>query len=128
MEAGIITHLLAGTAIAVVVGTRVYPVDRPQGSAFPALTVTRISGGPLYADDGEVGLDNGRVQVDCWALTYTAAKDLASLVRARLSAVRDVSGFRYIMLDSERDIREGGGNVAEYPFHVSQDYNVWKDS
>jgi hypothetical protein len=128
MEAALIAYLLASTPVAAVVAARVYPNDRPQGSAFPSITVTRISGGPLYADDGETGLDNGRVQVDCWALTYTAAKDLAALVRARLSGVHGVSGFQFIMLSDERDIREGGGNVAEYPFHVSQDYDVWRTS
>jgi hypothetical protein len=126
MEAALIAYLLADTPVTSVVGTRIYPVDRPQGSAFPALTVTRISGGPLYAEDGEVSLDNGRVQVDCWALTYTTAKDLAALVLNRLSAAHSVSGFRLITLSDERDIREGGSDAAEYPFHVSQDYDVWR--
>jgi hypothetical protein len=129
VETAVINYLLAGAAITTIVGTRVYPVARPQGSPLPAITVTRISGGPLYADDGEVGLDNARLQVDSWGTTYAAAKDLAMVVGDRLSAVRDVSQsgvtIRYAMLDAEQDLRESGADEYEYLFRTRQDYIVW---
>jgi hypothetical protein len=129
VETAVINYLLAGSAVAAIVGTRVYPVTRPQGSSLPAVTVTRISGGPLYADDGEVGLDNARLQVDSWGTTYAAAKDLAAAVGDRLSAVRDISQsgvtIRYAMLDTEQDLREPGTDDYEYLFRTRQDYIVW---
>ncbi len=128
MEAAFIGILTAAAGVSAIVGTRVYPQSRPQGSLYPSLTCTRISGGPLYDDDGEVGLENARIQVDCWAEDYGAAKDLARAVRGVLSAFEGVAGsvdFRYIMLDDERDLRESGGNVAEYPFRTVLDFNVW---
>jgi hypothetical protein len=128
MEGALIDLIKADTAIAAVVGARVYPVRRPQGSEYPVVVVTRISGQPLYADEGEVGLQQARVQVDSMAMTYTAAKDLAQLVRTRLSAFDGVNAgitFSYIMLDEERDLPESGTDAAEYPVRIAMDFIVW---
>lgn len=126
-EAAIIS-LLRNSGLA---GGRVYPQSLPQDGArakYPALIVTRISGAPLYADDGEVGLSEPRIQVDCYGNTYTEAKDLADAVRPLLSAFDgNVNGtvIQFVTLEDERDDREGGANAAEYPFRVIQDYLVW---
>lgn len=129
LEGALIQYLLAGAGVTAIVGDRVTPISRTQGDPLPAVTVTRVSGAPLYADDGEVGLTNARVQVDSWAETATAARDLSDAVRTRLSAVQDVlqSGvtFIYIMLDNEQDFREGGSQEPDYLFRVSQDFIVW---
>lgn len=127
MEGALIGLLLADAPIAAVVGTRVYPVRRPQGVPYPSIVMTRVSGNPGYADDGEIGLQHARVQIDSQALTYTEAKNLAQLVRARLSAfagVHDGVTFSYIMLDEERDLTETGANVPEYPVRVAMDFIV----
>lgn len=129
VETATIAYLLGDSAIGALINTRVYPLARPQGSALPAITLTRISGGPLYADDGEVGLLDARLQIDSYAVTYTAAKDLAAAVANRLSAVRDVvqSGVTllYGMLDSEQDLRESGTDEFEYLYRVRQDFIIW---
>ncbi len=131
VEIAVINYLLAAATVAAVVVDRIYPLARPQASMLPAATVRRISGGPLYADDGEVGLLDARLQIDSYATTYAAAKDLAKLVSDQLSAVRDVvqSGTTvlYAMLDSEQDLREGGSDEFEYLYRVRQDYRVWTD-
>jgi hypothetical protein len=106
---------------------RVFPGSRPQGSALPAAVLNRISGGPLYADDGEVGLEQARIQIDCWAETYTAAKRLARAVTACLSAFEGTVGttaFEFIELENERDLREGGSDSASYPFRTALDFIV----
>lgn len=132
MEEAIVAYLLADSTLSALVSTRVFPLSRLQGSALPAVTYQRISGAPLYADDGEAGLTEARLQVDTWAETYSAAKTAARAVIDRLSAVRDVtqSGvtFRYIMLDDERDFREEGANAAQYLYRVSMDFLVWLDT
>lgn len=129
MEAGIIALLLAGPAVSAIVSTRVFPLSRPQGSALPSITVQRISGAPLYADEGEVGLNNGRVQVDCYGISYADAKDLSAAVKSTLSAVKDVSAagvdFVYILVEDERDIRETGSEQQDYPFRIALDFDVW---
>lgn len=128
MEAALIDKLLTTPAITALVSTRIYPLKRLQASAYPSLVVTRISGAPLYADDGEVGLQNARVQIDSYAMSYSQAKDLAQVVRSTLSAFsgdHDGVTFSYIMLDEERDIQESGAGAAEYPMRVAMDYIVW---
>lgn len=129
MEAGLIEILLDAAAVTAITGSRVYPLSRPQGSALPAITVQRISGGPLYADDGEVDLINGRVQIDCYASTYGAAKGLGEAVKSTLSALADVTAagvdFLYVLVEDERDLRETGTNQVEYPFRCSIDFDVW---
>jgi hypothetical protein len=127
MEEAIIARLLADDGVAAIVGTGVYPGSRPQNSPLPAAVLNRISGGPLYADDGEVGLQQGRIQVDCWAETYTGAKLLARAVTASLSAFDGTVGttvFEFIELENERDLREGGSDAAAYPFRTALDFVV----
>src|SRR5688500_1096601 len=124
MEEALIARLLADSGVAAIVTTRVFPGARPQGSPLPALVMNRISGGPLYADDGEVGLQQARIQVDCWAETYAGAKLLARAVTVSLSAFEGTVGattFEFIELENERDLREGGGNAATYPFRTALD-------
>lgn len=128
MEGALIDLLLTDAPIANVVGSKVYPLRKPQGATYPVIIVTRISGQPLYADDGEVGLQQARMQVDSQSMNYTEAKNLAQLVRARLTAfsgVHETIDFSYIMLDEERDIAETGANAAEYPTRVAMDFIVW---
>jgi hypothetical protein len=127
MEEAIIIRLLADGGVAAIVATRVFPGSRPQGSELPALVLNRISGGPLYADDGEVGLEQGRIQIDCWAATYTEAKLLARAVTASLSAFDGTVGttvFEFIELENERDLREGGAGSSDYPFRTALDFMV----
>jgi hypothetical protein len=127
MEEAIIARLLADSGVAAIVATRVFPGSRPQGSALPAAVLNRISGGPEYADDGEVGLEQGRMQIDCWAATYGEAKLLARAVTACLSAFEgtiNTTTFEFIELENERDLREGGGNSADYPFRTALDFVV----
>ena len=127
MEASLIQLLLSDSGVSAHVSTRVYPGARQQGSALPAITLTRISGGPLYSDEGEAGLDDARIQIDCWAETYSAAKLLARAVKAVLSGFDGTVGttsFACVWLDNERDFRETGSNAAEYLFRTSLDFTV----
>lgn len=139
MEEAIIAYLLAGAGVTALADTRVFPGARPQQSSLPSVVLTRVDGAPLYADDGEAGLEDGRIQIDCWGRTYTDAKQLARAVVDRLSAFFgtvslnvDTSPapavtFQYIMLDSERDFRESGSNAAEYLYRTSLDFTCWKE-
>jgi hypothetical protein len=131
MEESLIQLLLADSGLSALVSTRVYPGSRPQGSALPAVVLNRISGGPGYADDGETGLTNTRIQIDCWAATYGQAKLVARAVTASLSDFQGTIGntvFCSVMLEDERDLREGGGNVPENPFRTSLDFDVWAET
>ena len=132
MEKDLLALLLASASVGAIVGTRITPIAREQGGILPAVTLQRISGGPEYADDGEVGIQGARVQFDCWGDTYASVKDLAIAVTNELSAVQDVTQgattFIYILLEEERDAgREAGSNADEYLYRVSLDFMVWSN-
>jgi len=127
VEELVIGRLLATSSVTSIVGTRIFPGVRPQGSVLPSIVFNKISGGPLYDDEGEVGLDQDRVQIDSWSTDYTEAKSLSREVRASLSAYfGTTSGVEslYCHLDSERDLVETGSNNAEYLHRVSMDFII----
>jgi hypothetical protein len=128
LEEAMIAKLLATAAVTDLVSTRVYPGSVPQASAMPAIVVNRISGTPIYTDDGESGLQTARLELDCWGDTYSSAKTVARAVIAALSGfvgtVDDVE-VQNTLLDAERDMREGGGNAAKYLFRTNLDFIVW---
>lgn len=121
VELGVIDWLIADTTIT----ADVHAIARPQGDTSSAICVQRISGGMLYADDGEVGLTQCRVQLDIYASSYATAKGLAKTVLTRMNALVDqLSGgvtFRYVGLDAEQDARE---SEISYEFRMTQDYII----
>lgn len=128
MIEALIALLLSDPAIAALVATRIYPGARPQGSSLAALVLNKISGAPVYTDDGESALTSMRVQIDAWGATYTEAELLARGVKARLSGFVGIQGaidFRNTLIDAERDLRETGSNEPAYEFRTSVDFIVW---
>lgn len=127
MEEALITLLAGNGTLTGLVGDRLSWGSREQGAALPAVTINAISGGPIYSDEGEVGLDDIRVQIDCWASTLTSAKAVGRAVRAVISGFHDAT-FRYVTLDAIRDMREGGTNQADYEYRVSMDFIILSGS
>ena len=104
--------------------------DVPQGRAFPLITMFTVSGAEGHTMKGPDGLFQGRVQVDCLAVTMAGAKALGRAVVAALNGHRTAGtgpGFDGIFHDSTRDGREGGTNEADRPFRSSLDFMVhWR--
>ena len=121
----VINVLLADHDTGTLVDKRVYPLDMPQGAYLPNITVLEVSGGEMYAEDGPVGLNNSRVQIDCWAYTYTDAKNLASFVRVALT---NSSVFLLAEAIDERDTRDEKADRSENPYHVILDLDIWERS
>lgn len=59
-----------------------------QGTALPRVVLTVVSGSDGIAHDGPTDLIERRVQLDVFALTYKAARDLANSLRAALHGYR----------------------------------------
>lgn len=95
----------------------------PQGEAFPGAVLYVISDNEEYTLQGPDGLSAIRVQIDCYALTYGAAKQLSRAIRAKLSGYSG-GQFQGVFLAGLRDGREGGTNEADRPFRVSMDFMV----
>ena len=130
MIQGIIARLLETPAVTALVGSRISPGRRPQAGPLPDIVLHIISGAPVYTDQGEAGLQENRIQIDCWALTYIAAKQVGEAVKSALSAYVGTAGgvtFQFVLLSAERDFNEPGSNVAEYFFRTSLDFIVWSE-
>lgn len=128
MEEGIIAKLRATSGVTELVAQRISPGRRPQASALPAITLTTISGAPVYSDDGESGLFSASIEINCWGETYSSAKAVARAVKAALSAFAgEVSGvtFQNILLDAERDFSESGSNASAYLYRTNLDLTCW---
>lgn len=128
MEEALTNHLLAGTALSSLVANRITWATRPQASALPAVVLHKISGAPLYADDGETGLFDGRIQVDSWGRTYSEAKNAARAVKDRLAGPdgRFASSgfdFRVSFLEDEQDTFERG-TAGDGLYRTRQDFII----
>jgi hypothetical protein len=127
VEESLRARLLADTAVAALVGTRVTWIDRPQGATLPAVTLQIISPGRAYTHGGADGLADTRVQIDCWGASYASAKALArSVIPAVEPALtQGATKFSQSFLDASRDmpVEDLEGGVMVY--RVSQDFIVW---
>ncbi len=86
--------VLAGRpGITALVGGRIYPLVLPRRNrTYPAISYQVISDPPAAgASDGTLEARQARVQVNCWALRYGAADQLAEAVVAGLRGHGDLS-------------------------------------
>jgi hypothetical protein len=107
MEQAITQKLISSGPVTTLVGTspaRIQWDRRPQASALPSITLSNISGAPLYSDEGSAGLVTRRVQIDCWADDSTEAKTLAYVVGRALPVTFVSAGFRIVGCDPENTI------------------------
>lgn len=116
--------LLADSAIAAVVGTRVYPVMLPQKPVLPAVRYTTISSSRVVSSQRDLALAAPRIQVDVFASTFAAADNLAQLILRRLSAARGRFGSAPVQGAFFESERTGYEPESELYF-VSRDYFVW---
>jgi len=140
MEEALRAYLLGSSGLTALVSTRVQWGTLAQSAAYPAVVLTRIDGLPDYAMDGPTGLVSSRIQAECWAETYAAAKAVARQVKARISGVDTVvddggsppvvlGALRGGFIEGERDSFEVGygatGLSSIRLFRVSLDFIIW---
>lgn len=106
--------LLADATVAASAGARVYQVERTQNDPLPAVVVTQVSAVPQNHLNGVPTLDSVRVQVDCYAATRTACRQLATATRNALEAAG---------LDMELEAESFEPDVSE--FRITQDFLTW---
>lgn len=129
MQTELRTLLLADTALAALVGTRIGWGVNSQGAALPRIVLQLIGdNGQGHVFEGGDGLYQGRVQINCYGKTYGASAALAQAVKTLLDGYRG-GGFRGVFCVSERD--EYAGNAAEpdRPFGKQLDFLTnWRTS
>lgn len=98
VEGGIRDYLRANTAIAALVGTRVF-FGIPATVQYPLITVQRVGGGD---DTSEAPIDQALIQIDVWAAVgnkasatavLNAVRDCLSGIRGRTTLKAGVTGF-----------------------------------
>ncbi|MDW9773083.1 DUF3168 domain-containing protein [Sinorhizobium meliloti] len=113
-----LTALLASIA-----GGRRYWVRAPQTEPRPFVVLNRVDGVPSYHYQGASGLVASRVQLDCYADTYTAAKATARAVEAILSGYEG-GIIQAIFLESHRDLPAADAGDVTNLFRASIDITV----
>lgn len=121
------TLLVGDPGVAALVGSRVFPVEMPQGSELPAVVCSVVSSVPESSLTGDVAttLKSSRVQVDCYARPsnagggYAQAHELARAVELVLGNLsdHDLGG----VAENSRDLFD---NVTQH-HRVSLDFTIW---
>ena len=127
MEEDLIALLLATAGITSLVSTRIYWTQKQQGAANPYMVLTKVSRVVSYTYDDAVKLMPSRVQFDCYAITFGAAKNIARALEARISGMAETYGSTYFngcFLDSERDSFEEAATPDKL-FRTSLDFIIW---
>lgn len=128
MEEALVGYMLAGTALAALVGSRIHWVYSPQGTASPRIVLYRISGvRDMSLNNGPTGFVSSRVQVDCIGTSYSSAKAVARAVEARLSGYSGTLGstrLEGVFLVGERD-DFFDTETPDKLFRTSLDFNIW---
>ncbi|KEJ97430.1 Protein of unknown function [Pseudosulfitobacter pseudonitzschiae] len=97
--------------------------SHPQGTPWPGVVLYTVGDAGSYTLQGSSGLSKARVQANCIAPSYSAAKQLSRAVRDALSGHAS-AGLQGVFHVGTRDGREGGTNEATRPHLVSLDFIV----
>lgn len=136
VEEGLRLWLLADADVQALAGNRVYPNDKvPQGAGYPRVLIQRSQGSRVRTFDGPTDLAHPIIQLDCVALSYDQAKQLARAVKGT-SADRKLDGFAgdlhgvtvqgAHLQDDERDgfrLLTDGSDKGEHI--VTLDFEIW---
>lgn len=108
MQSALHARLVADAAVLAVTGTRIYWTKVPQDSAFPYVRMQTVSDTrPQNLGDYDAARTT-RVQADCFATTYGAARALAEKIIAAVANPATVSGVNFGRTKAEgpRDLGE----------------------
>jgi len=129
MLTDLVAKLAAESTVTAIVSTRIYPQILPQAPTFPAITYNQVSALRVRDLEGPAGKSRHRISINCWALTYSAARGLADAVRRSIdgygSSFMSDTWVGSVTLDNEMDLFEedaGRPNVGIY--RVVQDYII----
>ena len=128
IEEALRARLVADTAVAGMVGQRIYPLVAPAKAALPAIVYQRISGMRVATHDGPSELAHPRIQFACIGTTYAGAKNLANAVRVALDGYSGTSSEVQVfvaLLANEFDFFTFESDEAASTCTVLVDFMVW---
>jgi hypothetical protein len=105
----------ASPVTALVPQARITPVKRLQNTDLPAITYERVTNDPVQSLSGDTSnLDQVRMRVNCWSLSYSQSKSIAAVVRTALKPLDS-----YFI--SDQDLYEDDTQI----YRVALDYYIW---
>jgi len=137
IEEALFEVLTTSGALAALVVKRVYPIERPQNSALPAITYQRTGGDRDHAQSGPTGLVESRFLFFCFAekthglSAYAGAKNVK---RELVKVILPDGGFRRIVgaveiqgifITDENDSRTEGVQGVSQIARVTTDATIW---
>lgn len=81
-------------AVGAIISDRCYPRKLPQSPTLPAITYSIITEVPTEAN---TQLSDCRIQLDCWAMTYTGSRALAVAAKNALRYYRRSDGGNTVL-------------------------------
>lgn len=132
-EAVLRSVLVTNTVASSLVGTRVYPILAPQSAAMPFITYRRAGIQRQQTLAGPSGVPKVTVEVDVYAATYEAARDVADRVRLCLDGYGgtvDNTVVKQTSLENEQDdfVQLAGADLPPV-YSVKQTYDVlWQET
>lgn len=103
------TSTTPGNSINSVAGDRIFPLNRPQETALPAIVYDLVSTSPATVLYGGTTAASSSFEVDCIAENYLESKDLAELVVEQLenwSNGESDPKIQRVQWENENDIYE----------------------
>lgn len=131
-ESALRIALLTDPAVALALGTKVYPLLAPKTVSLPLVTYRRSNITREHTLSSPMGTPTVSVEVSCYAATYEDAREVADVVRRRLDgygATVDNVEVKNVSLESEADdFVQLAGNDLPPVYQVTQTYNVlWQE-
>lgn len=120
------TRLLAHSGVSALVspGTRVWYSYLPVDPTLPAISLQEISAVPEGVMGDDAGIVDGAIQVDAWAESRDAAKELGEQVRDALQrwvGTANSSTLTFVGMNSGGVRFEPEGRIWRH----RQDFRVW---
>lgn len=111
--------LAADTAVAAIVGTRIYPLSLPLNCTLPAITIHKASG----AKDHVTGHGFPRYQISCWAGSFATVQDMETAVvdcLDRYKGTASGNGIKQIAYLTSLDAMEETTGI----YHIPIDFKI----
>jgi hypothetical protein len=102
--------------LSALVGGRVYPMVAPDSPTKPYIIYQNIANSPNNTLADGVPINNTRMQIDCYDITYANVKNLSASISAAMAA----ASFSNI-LTMNQDLYEQDPML----YRVQQDYSIW---
>ena len=129
VEHALLKHLQAQTALATIVGERIYYVNAPQDVETPYIVFFKVSATRGRSLTGTSHLVTSHFQFSIFSETYYEAKQIAEQIQLALQdknneIIGGDSGVRVsIQYDGEQDLYEPETGLYHIPVEYLIDYN-----